>query len=1350
MDPLSVTASTIAIASRVLNILGDIGAYGQRPKRFDSIRIEVLAVLEILRTISKHQFEQPGGESWEPYTHLFLSCSDVLQRILSEVERIVGKRNSVLRGFALIVTSERLDNLLGQLDRIQSGITSNDIDFLKNRVTDLEALNVEQVHRYAELVEESRNDILRSRVLDWISTYDVSASQSRADGYRLPGTCKWLLQTPEFSQWDTGTGRNVLIVSGSVGTGKSVLSSYIIQHLERSSKLHDDPRQIAFFPQSQSENLTARQVLLNLLRQLLEDHVILPPWITHHFSRARKSAFNILDIKQAFKVALQSLQPTFVIDEIDAVDNWPEIFDFFSELGQSSEPGLRLQLLVFNRPNWLLEEKLKSTPHICVNIAKSNSVDIDRFVKSKIGAIDHIARRPDLQDRLVSSILPRAEGCFLWVASVVAEIRHSKSSQAMRAAVEELPQTMAATYDLLARDMDQTDRAAMLFISLAPRRLTVGELENIVAVWFKDTEPEDRWDFRPNNFLECKSNTNTVSFTHFSVQQWILSKVDPDSAAAVSKTLGTFVPVHNAPVPSTVFVPEKNEPSYYQDDESLGTQFAELFQEQAELRVLTLEFLKVRGRYGFEEMFTSLLKVYSAALIPIAPSTTARVAALLAGDKAAQISSALTKASGYLDGSLTATRRDSQGKGAAKDSGFLMDKFFESLHIPAEERTPSSTSYDPDSQVATPTKPQHSVIGNIERLTVPVRALVVKEAPASEEFADGLYINLSGVKVWLVTAPPFVQMLNQLAEKLNPSKTLPHIPKVATATIKATSKSGLKVFLGIVFRFLLFVIPGGEEPLSDGFKRVRWTCFCGRRLYDDFCEVIPGSVSNIQAALNSAYRPHKATSMSDGKISRAPIMRHSVYVAFLAVLISLSPVSPIKRLWAGIAAILVYGCVLSIIAAVFGVLLILLYQNWSESRSHPGSSLDAAWTEANSPLHDKDDMNEADSGRERNIANKGTAEHGEQHVRRRSSAPSATAAASASRGQPTTHAGPSSQREVVSSHGRDSGSESDSRRRHRSSGKHGKRLTKDSNSSHGEDSEEENGQRHGVELERRQAPDERRWILALFENNERDDIYVYLNARIRNCDFVLFKGLKQKYHQISSRWSRFWQLKQVQALRVVQFNIADERRGDIIQKDVWPPEHDPQMWYYIPYPAKETIPPVGSRHLLSVWRDLHHADRAAYAEYLAGATRFERLLDWARDVPHIFWQDVHDRIRGFGRAHGLLDDEDDAAVELSNALPDLMHAHDIEQPHRQARTRYIHARLPKRAGAKTAVTWRDTDAPEAWGVLFEEAFHVHRLLFFLLIIYSAFSLVMVVWLLKTYGLNLPSSSVGVACMSGMV
>ncbi|KAL8692040.1 MAG: hypothetical protein Q9218_002849 [Villophora microphyllina] len=42
-----------------------------------------------------------------------------------------------------------------------------------------------------------------------------------------------------------------------------------------------------------------------------------------------------------------------------------------------------------------------------------------------------------------------------------------------------------------------------------------------------------------------------------------------------------------------------------------------------------------------------------------------------------------------------------------------------------------------------------------------------------------------------------------------------------------------------------------EKPVPPGFKRVRWTCFCGCALYDDFREVEPGALYELQSFLNN-------------------------------------------------------------------------------------------------------------------------------------------------------------------------------------------------------------------------------------------------------------------------------------------------------------------------------------------------------------------------------------------------------------------------------------------------------------------------------------------------------------------
>ncbi|KAI4200158.1 MAG: hypothetical protein LQ350_004119 [Teloschistes chrysophthalmus] len=42
-----------------------------------------------------------------------------------------------------------------------------------------------------------------------------------------------------------------------------------------------------------------------------------------------------------------------------------------------------------------------------------------------------------------------------------------------------------------------------------------------------------------------------------------------------------------------------------------------------------------------------------------------------------------------------------------------------------------------------------------------------------------------------------------------------------------------------------------ERPIPSGFRRVRWTCFCGCSLYDDFREIETGSLNHLEGFLNS-------------------------------------------------------------------------------------------------------------------------------------------------------------------------------------------------------------------------------------------------------------------------------------------------------------------------------------------------------------------------------------------------------------------------------------------------------------------------------------------------------------------
>ncbi|KAL8691651.1 MAG: hypothetical protein Q9218_003172 [Villophora microphyllina] len=63
-----------------------------------------------------------------------------------------------------------------------------------------------------------------------------------------------------------------------------------------------------------------------------------------------------------------------------------------------------------------------------------------------------------------------------------------------------------------------------------------------------------------------------------------------------------------------------------------------------------------------------------------------------------------------------------------------------------------------------------------------------------------------------------------------------------------------------------------EPPLPKGTQRVRWTCSCGRRLYDDYLELKPGAAAQLKIALDTPGQqrpsgPYPVTSPRDYAVS---------------------------------------------------------------------------------------------------------------------------------------------------------------------------------------------------------------------------------------------------------------------------------------------------------------------------------------------------------------------------------------------------------------------------------------------------------------------------------------------------
>ena len=111
-----------------------------------------------------------------------------------------------------------------------------------------------------------REGILKSRFLTSCSKYNAETSLNQA---RRKGASKWILQSKEYQQWRDTHSSSILLCSGIVGSGKTVLCASVIEDLTIKKPLDSD---LAYFfcRYDEAMSLNAREVIGSVARQFFQ------------------------------------------------------------------------------------------------------------------------------------------------------------------------------------------------------------------------------------------------------------------------------------------------------------------------------------------------------------------------------------------------------------------------------------------------------------------------------------------------------------------------------------------------------------------------------------------------------------------------------------------------------------------------------------------------------------------------------------------------------------------------------------------------------------------------------------------------------------------------------------------------------------------------------------------------------------------------------------------------------------------------------------------------------------------------------------------------------------------------
>lgn len=419
---------------------------------------------------------------------------------------------------------------------------------------------------------ERVNEKERLEILEWISAIPYGKHHNGVKEARTPDTCEWLLRHEKFREWEDTSSSVILWLRGTPGTGKTFLTSKVIDHVQSALKSSPNHEGFAFFYCDRTDKTRGqpRFVLQSYVRQLStvagkpEDMQIK---LRKLCKEARENASD-LSFDECKQQLLESLnlypKTTLVLDALDECD--PDSRDLLIKainflLSESKRP---LKVFISSRPDEDIRLQFLTRPNIEIQ-AKDNEVDVKTFVNERIvksKGLESISL--SLREDIVKTLLHRSQGMFQWVDLQIKQILKCKSEEAVRSRLGKLPSGLKLAYDEIyseIKDLEEYDKVladrAFMWVMCACKPLNSDELTSAIRVNSnRDTVhlgskiTESSLLSLCNNLLVIDSQLKVWRFSHLSVMEYLEANCPslrrPHSYAA-KVCLGLFIETYKQP-----------------------------------------------------------------------------------------------------------------------------------------------------------------------------------------------------------------------------------------------------------------------------------------------------------------------------------------------------------------------------------------------------------------------------------------------------------------------------------------------------------------------------------------------------------------------------------------------------------------------------------------------------------------------------------------------------------------------------------------------------------------------------------------------------------------------------------
>ncbi|KAH8811320.1 hypothetical protein F5884DRAFT_781773 [Xylogone sp. PMI_703] len=414
-------------------------------------------ILSRLLTLSHHSSKryiselEKGSSTLEDINELFRHIAPKLQifslyetlhtSIGPKKEIIVDKDSSILNYPGEVSVPLNADH-----HTVCKYSSPNDPNYIRVRNA-LKGL-VSDVHRKATEVTEAEGKEYIAKITEMLGVAEAPTEDFKffRDRWRL-GTCDWITDNNIFDSWlQDPTESRVLWICAPPGTGKSVLTTYIINTIVERSKLCC----YFFFRFSDQLKRSPATCLRSLAFQAAEQ--------VPEFCKALAEIKNsILKLERAdaktiwrrvfidvlFKIPVS--RPLYlVIDALDEADSPSILAEILAGCSSSQIP---VKILLASRDTVDLRlafDRLALDLQLDIISIANETRDIKLFVEHEIKLLKGVDL--ETKDEIAKTVLAKANGNFLWVTMALNEILHSYTPEEIEEVLERLPDGMEDMY----------------------------------------------------------------------------------------------------------------------------------------------------------------------------------------------------------------------------------------------------------------------------------------------------------------------------------------------------------------------------------------------------------------------------------------------------------------------------------------------------------------------------------------------------------------------------------------------------------------------------------------------------------------------------------------------------------------------------------------------------------------------------------------------------------------------------------------------------------------------------------------------------------------------------------------